>query len=215
MTYLIGAASLKPLRTDWSAEANQEEARHVRIAFGALDPLDASLRMDGPRHRVLRAAVDLASGKHQDVVQRVSAWLAEPDAAAPEFVDCLRLSAAAAHLAMNQPAEALAMVEARSAAATAEPAAMELTSRVATALVEADAARACAVFERLMRATATEDPLFRGRLLDWVRCSLRLPEGKAAAIAEAEKHAALFAAPECPEKLRAEFDQLRSQKQAP
>ncbi|MEC8252358.1 MAG: hypothetical protein VX044_04035, partial [Planctomycetota bacterium] len=90
MVYLIGAASLQPLRTDWSAEANQEEARHVRIAFGALDALDAAQQMDAPRHRVLRAAVDLASGKHQDVVQRVSAWLAAPDATAPEYLDYLR-----------------------------------------------------------------------------------------------------------------------------
>jgi|GEM_PF-5826433 len=215
MCYLIGAAVLQPLDTDWAAEANKEEARHVRTAFGALDQLAAESRLDEPRHRTLRAVVDLASGKHQDVVQRVSEWLNEPDAIEVSYQDQLRLCAAEAQLALNQPVEALALAEARSSEAASEPAALELSSRIARALVESDAARAAAVFERAMRATATEDPLFRGRLLEWVRCSLRLPDGRAAALAEADRHEALFMAADCPERLREEFEQLRSQKQRP
>jgi hypothetical protein len=44
-----------------------------------------------------------------------------------------------------------------------------------------------------------------------MRCSLRDPTTRPAVLAEAEKHAALFAAVDCPAKQRVEFEQLRSQ----
>ena len=79
----------------------------------------------------------------------------------------------------------------------------------------ADAARSAQVFEQTLRATSTEDPLFRGRLVAWLRCALRVPDAAAQVLAEARKHAALFDAADCPEKLRAEYRQLTAQKQSP
>jgi hypothetical protein len=70
---------------------------------------------------------------------------------------------------------------------------------------------AVAIFERTLRATSPEDPLFRARLLDWMRTSIKKdPTKRAETIAEGEKHAALFEASDCPEQLRTAFQQLRS-----
>jgi hypothetical protein len=211
MRCVIGAASLLPMRTDWKAEEHKEEARHVRTAFGALDTVDIAQRLDGPQHRMLRLAVDLAAGKNQEVVRRATAWLNEPAPADVVYRDRLRLLAAEAQLALNKPKEALGLLEARSSEAAAEPDALDLSSRIAATLVANEPKRAAAVFERTMRATSTEDPHFRARLLDWMRCSLRDPTTRPAVLAEAEKHAALFAAVDCPAKQRVEFEQLRSQ----
>lgn len=211
MRCIIGAAALLPERTSWATEQHKEEARHVRQAFGALDTVDVAQRLDGPRHRTLRLSVDLAAGKHQEVVQRAAAWLKAPQPADAGYRDRVGLLAAEAQLALNKPKEALALVAARSTEAASEPDALDLSSRVARALVESEPKRAAAEFERVMRATATEDPLFRVRLVDWMRCSLRDPANKKAVLAEAEKHVALFQKPDCPEKLRGEFEQLRSQ----
>lgn len=212
MRYLIGAAALLPERTEWSTEQRREEARHVRTAFGALDTVDIAQRLDAPSHRVLRLAVDLAVSKHQEVVQRAGGWLKDPEPADAAYRDRLRLLAAEAQLALKKPKEAMDLIEARSSEAAAEPEALDLSSRIARALVDADAQRAAAVFERTMRATSAEDPLFRVRLLDWMRASLRNPKSRAVVLAEAEKHAALFASADCPAKLRTEFEQLRVQK---
>ncbi|MGC6487701.1 MAG: hypothetical protein ACON4Z_08670 [Planctomycetota bacterium] len=215
MRYLIGAAALLPPRTDWALEANREEARHVRAAFGALDSAPEAERLDGPEHRLLRASVDRAIGKDQDVVERVTSWLAGDAPGAPAYTDRLRMLAAQSQLALSKPAEALAFANARSAAAKSEPEALALSSQIAAALVNVDALGAERLFEQTARATATDDPLFRGRLLDWVRCALRVPDRSAAAVTEASKHAALFEAADCPEKLRAEFRQLVTEKQGP
>lgn len=215
MRYLIGAAALQPVRTDWKSEANAAEARHVRTAFGALDQAQPDQRLDRPEHRLLRAAVDLAAGKYQDVVQRATGWLGEQAPDDPAYRDRLRLLAAESELAQSKPAEAAALLEQLSAEAAGQPDALGLASQVGAALVEADADRAAAIFERTMRATSSEDPQFRGRLLDWMRCSLRSPERRPAVLEEAQKHAALFEAADCPEKQRAEFVTLRAQKQQP
>lgn len=215
MQYLIGAAVLVPADTDWSSEANKEEALHVRMAFAALDQLDVTARLDAPSHRVLRVTVDLALGKHQEVVERIRAWLAAPEPGESAHCDRLRLIAAEAELSQDRPAEALAFVEARAPEAAAEPSALVVSTRIARALAASDAARAAAVFEKAVRATSSEDPLYRARLLEWLGCSLRVPELKASALTEVEAHAAMFEGPECPEKLRAEFAELRREIQRP
>jgi hypothetical protein len=62
-----------------------------------------------------------------------------------------------------------------------------------------------------MRATSAEDPLFRVRLLDWMRTRIRHePGSRKETLAVGEKHAALFTASDCPEPLRTAFEQLRS-----
>lgn len=215
MTYLIGAAVLVPSDTDWRSESNKEEARHVRMAFAALDQLDAEARLDAPNHRVLRVTVDLALGKGQEVVERISGWLAAPDPGDAGHCDRLRLIAAEAELSQKRPAEALAFMEARAPEAASEPSGLAVSMRIARALAASDAARAAAVFEKALRATSSEDPLYRARLLDWLRCSLRVPELKESALAEAEAHASMFEGAECPEKLRTEFAELLRQNQGP
>ena len=214
MRYIIGAAALQPPRTDWALDANKEEARHVRAAFGALDSAPPEEQLDGAAYRLLRAGVDRALGKDQEVVKRVTTWLAD-DAGDAGYADRLRLLAAEAQLALKKPADALVFAMARSATAKSEPDALSLATRIAAALVESDAARAEEVFEQALRATSTEDPLFRERLVAWVQCAVRVPERRDSALAEAAKHAALFEAKDCPEKLRAAFEQLASQKQTP
>ncbi|MCK5941661.1 MAG: hypothetical protein KAI24_06815, partial [Planctomycetes bacterium] len=212
MRCVIGAAAMLPVRTRWgSTDQLKQEARHVRTAFGALDTVDVAQRLDEPKHRMLRLAVDLAAGKHQEVVQRAMGWLNQPQPADAAYRDRLRLLAAEAQLALNKPLEALTLLEARSSEAAAEPEALALSSRIAQALVESNVDRAIAVFERTMRATSTEDPLFRPRLVDWMRARLRDTASKAEVLAEANRHVALFEASDCPPKLRAEFEQLRSQ----
>ena len=215
MRYLIGAAALRPTRTDWGIDANKEEARHVRAAFGALDSVPPAEQLDEPAHRLLRAAVDRAMGKDQDVVERASAWLAGEAAGDVAYTDRLRMLAAESQLALDKPVEALALAEARSATSKSEPDALALAARIAAALADSDAARAAQVFEQTLRATSTEDPLFRGRLVAWLRCALRVPDAAAQVLAEARQHAALFDAADCPEKLRAEYRQLTAEKRSP
>ena len=83
-----------------------------------------------------------------------------------------------------------------------------LASRIATKLVETDLDIAVTVFESTMRVTSIEDPLYRERVLDWMRASIRQkPASRKETLA---KHAALFTAGDCPEALRAAFEQLRS-----
>jgi len=219
MRLLIGTAALQPVRTDWALDANKEEARHVRAAFGALDLAPPAERLDARPHRLLRASIDLAMGKDQDVVKRVADWLADASAGDvagdATYGDRLRLLAARAQLALSDPAAALALAEARSSAAKSEPAALALAERIAAALLDQDPPAAEQLCAQVVRATAPEDPLFRARLVAWVRCALRVPERKEAALVEAGKHAPLFDAADCPEQLRDEFRQLTSQKQAP
>ena len=77
--------------------------------------------------------------------------------------------------------------------------------------VNAPAVTGPPVFERTMRATATENPLFRHRLLDWMKYRIQQDENsREATLAEGRKHAALFDASDCPAPLREAFKQLGS-----
>jgi hypothetical protein len=215
MRLLIDAAALKPETLPWeSSDALKAEARDVRTAFEALDSADVTERLDAPQHRLVRLSVDLAAGRYQEVVQRATAWLVtgEGQSAAPDevFSDRLRLLAAEAQLELSKPLEALKLLEARSANAAADQVALALSSRIALALVDSELDRAVSLLERTMRATSTESPTFRARLLDWMRVSIQQsPENRAAVREEGRRHAGLFESSDCPAKLRTEFEQLQ------
>lgn len=216
MRYLIEAAALKPADVAWGSSSElKDEARDVRAAFEALDAAAAAQRLDQPQHRLVRIAVDLTLDKHAEVVARATTWLKATGGAGAQdaaYSDRMRLLAAEAQLALKKPIEALALMQARSATAAASAEGLDLSSRIAHDLVaQQQLARAVEVFERTMRATATENPHFRRRLLDWMKHSIQLDEKRReATLAEGQKHAALFEASDCPAPLREAFRQLRS-----
>jgi hypothetical protein len=230
MRLVIETAALKPSREPWSgSEELLVEARDVRTAFGALDSLDAGQRLDQPLHRVLRLEVDLAGGKFQEVVQRATAWLAangngnggatptngegghKNGAHVAEYKDRTRVLAAEAQLALGRADAASKLLAERGPEAPVDAGVVDLMSRVARALAPADPARSVELFERAMRATPTEDPAFRRRLLDWMQLRLKQdPQSRESVVREASRHAALFEAQDCPAELRAQFEQLRS-----
>jgi len=95
----------------------------------------------------------------------------------------------------------------------ADPQVLELQMRIARALSASDLSAAVQLFERTMRATSTDDPTFKGRLIEWMQAQIRHdPSKKKATLQEGERHAALFAAPDCPAELRDAFEQLRGSK---
>ncbi len=216
MRYLIEAAVLKPASTAWSSSSDlKNEARDVRAAFEALDKADTAQRLDQPKHRLVRLTVDLAAGKNAEVVARATTWLKATGAAGPQDVaysDHMRFLTAEAQLALKQPLKALTVLETRSATAAATAEVLDLSSRIANDLVaQKELARAVEVFERTMRATATENPQFRRRLLDWMKHSIQHDQkNREATLAEGQKHAALFEAADCPAPLREAFKQLQS-----
>ncbi|MFK7740508.1 MAG: hypothetical protein AB8H80_09290 [Planctomycetota bacterium] len=212
MQLILDAAALRE-DDDWTLDDDlRTEARDVRAAFAALDYVDVALRRTSPRYRLLRVAVDYAGDKHQEVVQRVAQWLADSQSPEEEpYRDRLRYFGAASHMALNRPAQAVALLDARSSDAQNDARVLALTERVARALAERDPARALDLFERVVRQTSTDDQTFRTRLLDWMRLSLRQePQNKQATLAEASQHAPLFEAADCPPKLKQAFEQLRS-----
>ena len=233
MSVLIETAVLKPPREAWSSsEELMREARDVRAAFAALDTLDESLRLDDPKHRLLRLEVDLAAGKHQDVVQRGGIWLSGGGSAAAgnggangngnanerkqmsvDELNRLRVLMAEAQLALGKPDAARKLIDERGAEPLPDPAVLDLEYRIARALVATDLAGAVAMFERALRGTPIDDPAFRVRLLDWMQHRMRLdPNLRADSLREAAKHESLFASPDCPPELRNQFDQLRAQR---
>jgi hypothetical protein len=180
-------------------------------------------------HRVLRLEVDLAGGKPQEVVQRATAWLAangngnpgatptngngaHPNGAhAADYLDRMRVLAAEAQFALGRADAAAKLLAERGPEAPVDATIVDLMSRIARALAPTDAVRAVPLFEQAMRATATEDPAFRRRLLDWMQHRLKQdPQSRESVVREASKHAALFEAEDCPPELRAQFEQLRS-----
>lgn len=222
MRVLIGAALFKPAKDPWTAtEDLQREARDVRTAFVALDKLDeaqrfddAQLKLDETAVRLLRLEVELAGGKNQEAAQRATAWLAGnggPGRAAmtPEQRDRMRALAGEAQLALGKPDLALQLL-ADLPTPSSDLRIVDLAARVARALAATDAKGAAALAERVFRATTPEDPAFRARLVDWLRLRIAAdPAQRGDAVAEAERHTALFAAQDCPSDLRKEFDDLR------
>lgn len=218
MELLVATALLKPAREPWTgSEELLREARDVRTAFTALDRLEGA-RLVEPAHLLLRLEVDLAAGRHQEVVQRAVAWLADggsggaaQPALLPDDRDRVRLLAAEAQLALGRAELARKLVEERAAQPSSDPASLDLETRIARALVATDLAGAVELFGRVMRATLPDDPALRSRLLDWMQHRVRLdPTLRADTLRAAAPHAALFRAADCPPDQREAWDQLHS-----
>lgn len=223
MQYLVKTALLKPAKEGWtSTEELQREAFEVRVAFGALDTASDADRLDDPAYRVLRLEVDLALGKHQEVVQRAASWLAnggngKPDARrvqmAPADSDRVRMLAAEGHLALGKADLAAKLVGELRPEMAKDPVALEIRSRIARAWFATDPAGAVAMMGDTWKATAPDDPLFRQRLLDWMTHRIRhQPASRAEVLVEGEVHASLFQRQDCPVELRDAFEQLRKAK---
>lgn len=226
MLWTIRTALLKAPKEPWTgSDELTREARDVRVAFGALDSLEESQRLDEPRHRLLRLEVELACGKFQDAAQRASGWLAgltttpavPGGANRPGFDvdqrDRLRCLAAEAQLGLNKPDLAAKLLAERDGDHSNDSRSADLEARIARALQVDDPAAAATLFEHVLRATPVEDAQFRGRLLDWANARLRQdPSSRVTVLAEVERHAGLFDAQDCPAELRSAFQQLRGQR---
>jgi hypothetical protein len=219
MAVIIKTAAAKPARESWtSTDELKREASDVRAAFASLDAVDQQSRLDEPQYRLLRVEVELATGKFQDAAQHAMAWLGNGNGngggtgAAMTAVqkDRLRVLAAEAQLALGKPEAGQRLLSERTSEVAADAPVLDLQMRIARALFATDPSAAVQVFERTYRATSPEDPAFRGRLVEWGQAQIRHdPNKKQAILLECERHAALFAAADCPAELRDAFEQLR------
>jgi len=217
MALLIRTALLKPSKDAWTSSPELlQEARDVRVAFGALDAVDESQRLDEPAHRVLRLEVDLACGKYPDVAQRAGLWLANGSAATGRVpfsaaeADRARVLAAEAQLAMSKADAAARLLTELTSQPPSDPGVLDLQSRVARALFTSDKPGALALFESTWKATPPVDPAFRGRLLEWMQHHARfLPAARQELLETSEPFVALFRAGDCPTEQRDAFQQLR------
>lgn len=216
MGLLIRTASLKPAKEAWTSTPELlQEARDVRVAFGALDTVDESYRFDEARHRVLRLEVELACGKFPEVIQRASLWLANSSATpgrtfTPAEVDRVRVLAAEAQLATGKTDAAARLLSDLSTQPPSDPSVLDLQSRVARALFASDKPSALALLTNTWKATPPADPAFRSRLLEWMQHQARFQPGARQVLVDAsEPFVELFTAADCPTEQRDAFQQLR------
>lgn len=230
MSLVLETAALKPPREAWtSSEDLRREAQDVDRAFLAFDALPEKERPDRGYHRLLRLAVEIAVDRPQSVVQRATAWLAagggangatgSPAGAAParsELTDAerdrMRLLAAEASLAARKPETAKKFLDERTGDDGEDAATVrDLESRIGRELVAIDLKGAVALFDRVLRRTAPEDPAFRARLYDWAACRIQLdPSLRENTRETLLAHAALLAAADTSTELKELFAQLQS-----
>jgi hypothetical protein len=212
MKLLILTALLKPMRESFaSSEELQQEARDVRIAFGALDGVVLDDFPDNGDKRVLRLEVELVGQKHQDVVQRAQGWLASAGMLDDEQRARVRWLAAEAQLALGRADAAKKLLDDRGAERDGDFGFADLLSRVGRALEAADPGGSVALFDRALAATAPDDAALRSRVMEWLRTALRQqPAARAEVLTRAETFAPLFSAADCPPDLREQFQQLRA-----
>lgn len=217
MGLLIRTALLKPAKEAWSSTPElQQEARDVRVAFGALDTVDEQHRLEEPVHRLLRLEVELASGKFPEVVQRATVWLANGGSAparvpfAAADLDRVRVLAAEAQLALNKPDAAARLLGELGTQPATDPGILDLQSRIARSLFATDKATALALLAATWKATLPEDPAFRSRLLEWMQFHVRRsPEARDELVQTSDAFVHLFANGDCPPEQRQTFEQLR------
>ncbi|MBL9079878.1 MAG: hypothetical protein JNL08_20435 [Planctomycetes bacterium] len=214
MQLIIQTARLKPAKESWtSSEALQQEARDVRIAFGALDGVDEAQRLDESSHRLLRLEVELAGGKFAEAAQRASVWLANGSGRTPMSVaerDRMRVLAAEAQLALNKPDAAAKWISELSVQPPTDPSVLDLQSRIARVWFATDKAAALGLFLAIWKATPPEDLAFRPRLLEWMQHVKKVnPDAQGDLVAQSEPYVGLFSAGDCPAELRTQFQQLR------
>jgi hypothetical protein len=216
MQFIIKTALLKPAKDGWnSSEELRQEARDVRVAFGALDTIDESHRLDEAPHRLLRLEVEVAGNKYVEVVQRATAWLGNGSGSrmptTPAQRDRIRVLLAEAQLGLNKPDAAAKSLVEISPQMASDPGVLDLQSRIARSLLNTDRPAAVELLAKTWRATPPEDPTFRQRLLDWFDQQIKLdPASRQVTVEEVEKFAGMFASPDCPAEQRDAFEQLRN-----
>ncbi|MBL8755598.1 MAG: hypothetical protein JNK15_20035, partial [Planctomycetes bacterium] len=215
LRWLLETAAMKSPRESWTAtEELQREARDVRTAFGAFDALEESARPDSAGLRLLRLEVDLLAGKHQDVVLRATNWLGSGGGRVAWNDDernRARELAASAHLQLGRAESARKLLDERTGELPSDAGSLDLEARVGKALAATDLPGAVDMSSKVLRRTPVEDAAFRQRLVEWMELKLRHePASRGDVLREAEKHAALFSAPECSAELRQQFEQLRA-----
>jgi hypothetical protein len=127
--------------------------------------------------------------------------------------DRMRVFAAEASLALGKPDVARRFLDERVGddGDGDDPAVRELEAKVAKNLAATDLAGAVALYDRVLRRTAKEDPAFRSRLVEWARHRVQLDPTRRDETAQAlAAHAGLFEAADCPADLREQFAQLRA-----
>jgi hypothetical protein len=171
--------------------------------------------LDEPRFRLLRIEVLLACDAPQEAINLANGWLETPDGQAftPDDLDKLRLLVAEAHLQTGKFAPAADSLARISAAHADDPRAVALMERLGQAFRSTDAPQAVRWLQRALRATAEEDPAFRGRLVaSWQARVQANPADRQAVLAEIDQRSALFESPDCPEPLREAIAVLRGTK---
>jgi hypothetical protein len=217
MGLLIRTALLKPAKEAWTSTPELlQEARDVRVAFGALDTVEEQHRLDDPVHRLLRLEVELASGKFPEVVQRATLWLANgapsPGRAplSASDLDRVRVLAAEAQLASAKPDAAARLLSELGTQPPTDPAVLDLQSRIARSWFATDKDAALTLFAATWKATPHEDPAFRSRLIEWMQHHARRnPAARQELVQASEPFTNLFEAGDCPAEQRAAFQQLR------
>ncbi len=217
MRYLLLAALLKPSKESWQSTAElKSEANDVRIAFEALPPNERlPENLQEPRFRLLRLDVLLANGRSQEATALGTAWIEEKDpkdyaALTPGQVDLVRMFVAEA-LLLEGKVEAAAAGFARVGEPVAtETRAVELAERIGRAFATTDAKKAVEWFERVVRGTAEDEAAYRARLVALWQARIKAnPVDRDTVLAEIDKKAALFDAPDCPEELKDAIKVLR------
>ncbi|MFN6145668.1 MAG: hypothetical protein ACK5AL_04855 [Planctomycetota bacterium] len=220
----------RDVRTAFSAlDALPEKDRPDRASHRLLR-LAVELVAGKPQDVVQRAAAWLAAGAAGGGANGASGWAGSsaggpagsqsgPAAAGSRAgvteaeKDRMRVFAAEASLALGKPEAARKFLDERVGddGDGDDPAVRELEAKVAKNLAATDLAGAVALYDRVLRRTAKEDPAFRGRLVDWARHRVQLDPTRRDETAQAlATHAALFEAADCPADLRDQFVQLRA-----
>lgn len=223
MRYLLLAALQKPQAESWqSSDELRQEARDVRTAFESLPP-GAKLpeSIDAPAMRLLRLECLLATDNLVEVAALGKAYLddkapAEYEALSVVQQDAVCFLMAEAHLRGGRLPEAVAALARVQQATGTDPRMVDFAERIGRGYLATDAAKAVEWLQSALAGTAEESPAFRTRFaLLWQAKVKADPQQREAALAEIERRAALFDAPDCPEEARQAIAQLRGDKKRP
>ena len=218
MRLILLAALQKPARESWNqSNEGKREAEDVRAVFATLPPntlLPENLR--DPIFRLLRLDVLVAGAKSQEALALAVTCLADVEPKdhkpmEPEAMDQVRELAAEAALIEAKPDRAAEWLRQIDASRASLPRVLEISERTAQAFAEVSPAKALALLEQVLKATAPEDQAFRGRLVATWQATLSVrPESLPLVRLELDRYAALFQGPDCPESLKDTVAQLRA-----
>lgn len=219
LQHLVRTALLKPAKDSWtSTDELKREARDVRAALAALERVQEPV--DDAALRLLRLEVELAVGNPTELLVLANRYLAEADGGARPGAamdaaqkDQVRLLAAEAQFAAGRHAEALALLDQRDPMRAREARTVDLMERLARALMAGDPNLALSLYTKVLAATGDDDPALRTRLLGWAVVRLQVdPGSRGDVLAQLDRRAPLFEAPDCPAEQKEQFAQLRAQR---